>query len=284
MKAVGIVAASFLLSACAAAQLSKTEQAQNRPVEPHRIAGNLYYVGAADIAVFLVATPQGHILINTGYPETVPVIRDSMKKLGFKFEDVRIILASHAHIDHIAGCAKAKELSGAKVMITDADAGVVEGGGKGDFRWEGIFSWQPCRVDRRLRDAERVELGGASLVAHITPGHTRGNTTWTTVIEDGGKRYDVVIVGSTSINPGVRLVGNAKYPNIAVDYARTFAVLKSLPCDIFLASHASFYGMQEKLARLKKSPKQNPFVDPEGYREFVARAEQTFLAQLARER
>jgi metallo-beta-lactamase class B len=251
------------------------------PFPPHRIAGNVYYVGSAGLASFLITTPQGHILINSGFERTVPLVRTAVEKLGFKFTDIKILLASQAHDDHIAGAALAKELSGAQVMIMAPDDEVVRAGGKGDFYY--TARWKECPVNRVLHDGDEVKLGGAVLVAHLTPGHTKGCTTWTTTVREGGRQYQVVIVGGTNVNTGFRLVNNEKYPGIAEDYARTFRVLKSLACDIFLGAHGEYYGMAAKYEKLRAGDKL-AFVDPEGYRSYVAHAEQAYRNELSRQR
>ncbi len=226
----------------------------NDPFPPHKIIGNLYFVGPQALGSFLVSTPDGLILINSDFERTVPVIRASVEKLGFKFTDIKILLGSHAHGDHMEGDAMVKELTGARVMAMEQDVPALkkmEPGGK------------PHPIDRVLHDGDTVTLGGSTLVAHLTAGHTKGCTTWTMKVQDGGKSYDVVIVGSVGVNPGVKLVNNADYPNIAEDYARSFKVLKALHCDVPLGSHPGMYGMQAKYARLGKGP--NPYIDPKGY-------------------
>jgi metallo-beta-lactamase class B len=250
----------------------------NRPVAPYRVIGNVYYVGTNYLASFLITTPEGDILINPDYEESVPLIRQSVEKLGFRFSDIKIILISHAHDDHAAGCALAKRLSGAKLMVMDADVAEIESGGAHDFQYH--QHWRPVKVDRVLHDGDTVRLGGTTLVAHLTPGHTKGCTTWTSDIEAGGRPYHVVIVGSANVNPGYRLVGNKPYPQIASDYEKTFRVLASLPCDVFLGAHGEYYGMDEKLKRLGRGGR-NPFIDPEGYQAFVREHERAFRAKLA---
>jgi metallo-beta-lactamase class B len=252
----------------------------NQPLAPYRIVGNLYYVGTNYLASFLITTPQGDILINPDYEESVPLIRRSVEKLGFRFPDIKIILISHAHDDHAAGCALAKRLSAAKLMVMDADVAEIESGGAHDFQYH--QHWTPVKVDRILHDADTVRLGGMTLVAHLTPGHTKGCTTWTTEVEANGRRYHVVIVGSPNVNPGYQLVGNKQYPQIASDYEKTFRVLASLPCDVFLGAHGEYYGMEEKLKRLGQGGR-NPFIDPDGYRAFVQEREQEFRAKLAQQ-
>jgi metallo-beta-lactamase class B len=253
----------------------------NRPIEPYRVISDLYYVGTNYLASFLITTPQGHILINPDYEQSVPVIRRSVETLGFRFSDVKIILISHAHDDHAAGCALAKKLSGAKLMVMDADVAEVESGGAQDFQYH--QHWTPVKVDRVLHDGDKVSLGGVTLVAHLTPGHTKGCTTWSTEIANGGRSYRVVIVGSANVNPGYKLVGNKEYPQIAADYEKTFRVLASLPCDIFLGAHGEYYDMDAKLKRLRAGG-ENPFIDPQGYRAFVSEREQAFKERWAAER
>jgi metallo-beta-lactamase class B len=254
------------------------------PFPPYKVAGNIYYVGSKGLAAFLITTPQGHILINSNLQESVPQIKASIEKLGFHFSDVKILLISHAHYDHCAGSAKLKELTGASYMVMDADVPVVESGGKKDFQYGGSkSSWYPAaKVDRVLHDGDQVRLGDTVLVAHLTPGHTKGTTTWTMKVSDGGKILDVVIVGSPNVNPGYKLVHNAAYPNIALDYERTFRVLNALPCDVFLGAHGSYYDMEEKFAHLKDGGT-NPFVDPDGYKSYMADREQAFRGDLKKQ-
>jgi metallo-beta-lactamase class B len=249
------------------------------PFPAHKVVGNVYYVGSKDLATYLITTPEGHILINSGFERTVPLIQKSVESLGFKMTDVKIILASHAHSDHVAGHAALQKLTGAKVYVMRGDDKVISSGGKGQYLYTDSH-WEPCKVDRVLEDRDEVKLGGVTLVARLTPGHTRGCTTWTWNVEDGGKKYSVVVIGSPNVNPGFQLVNNKTYPEMATDYAKTFEVLKSLPCDVFLGAHGSYYGMVEKYARLKKG-KADAFVDPEGYKDYVAQKERTYRKTLA---
>ena len=263
---------------------AQTHADWTEPFPPYRIAGNLYYVGSRGLASYLIATSQGLILINSNLESSVPPIRASVEKLGFKFSDIKILLISHAHGDHCAGSALIKQLTGAKYMVMDADVPVVESGGKADFHYgdspDSLFP--PTKVDRVLHDGDEVRLGDVALVAHRTPGHTKGCTTWTVKVTDGGKTYEVVIVGSPNVNAGYKLVGNAQYPQIAQDYGRTFATLKSLPCDIFLGAHGDYYGMTAKYARMKDGA-ENPFIDPQGYRDYVEEREAAFLVELKKQ-
>lgn len=253
---------------------------------PFRIAGNLYYVGSKGLASYLIVTPEGDILINSNLTSSPPQIRASVEELGFHFNDIKILLISHAHFDHDAGSAAILRQTGAKYMVMAEDVPVVESGGRKDFAygdWAG-GQYPPAKVDRILHDGDEVRLGGAVLVAHLTPGHTKGCTTWTMKVKDSGRTYNVVIVGSPYVNPGpgYKLVGNTKYPQIAQDYEKTFRALKSLPCDIFLGAHGSYFDMNAKLARMKKGAA-NPFIDPAGYKTFVAETERGFQAKLAKQ-
>lgn len=258
--------------------------AWNKPFEPYRVAGNIYYVGTNYLASFLFVTPQGNILLNSDYEESVPIVRANIEKLGFRFADTKYLLSSQAHNDHSAGNFLVKELTGAQVLVMQGDDDIIAHGGKGDFRFDGEISWKPCRVDRVLHDGDTVTLGGTTLVAHHTPGHTKGCTTWTTTVTEDGKKLNVVIAGGLGVNPGVRLVNNAKYPGIVEDYTRTYRTMRALPCDIFLGAHGVYYDMDAKLARRKAGEKPNPFIDPQGYRDFIDGSEKNYLSQLAKEK
>lgn len=243
---------------------------QRAQFPPHRIAGNLYYVGSESLASFLIATPEGHILINTNWEDSVEILRASVEDLGFNFEDIEIILGSHAHGDHMQGDALVKEMTGASVMaMADDIPGLlrIQPGGK------------PHPVDRILEDGEEVMLGGSTLVARLTPGHTPGCTTWTMTVEEGDEIYNVVIVGSMGSNPGFQFVNNTTNPTIVDQYKKGFSVLSSLSVDIPLASHPAMYNMADKYERLGQSP--NPYIDPEGYRAEIEAVETLFLDVLA---
>lgn len=268
---------------------SPQPQAVNQNVPPDwteafpafKIVGNVYYVGSRGLASYLITTPKGHILINSNLESSVQQIRDSVEKLGFHFSDVKILLISHAHWDHDAGSAQIKKLTGAQYMVMEGDVPVVESGGKADFQYpEGRYP--PAKVDRVLHEGDEVKLGGVVLAARLTPGHTKGCTTWTLTANEAGKSYNVVIVGSPNVNPGYRLVNNSRYPEMASDYEKMFRVLQQLPCDIFLGAHGGYYNLEAKFARLK-SGGANPFVDPEGYKSFLAEREQAFRSELARQ-
>ncbi len=277
------IGAVIILAALSGGLFAQTPD-WTEPFTPHKIAGNLYYVGSKGLASYLVVTPQGNILINSSLESSVPLIQASVEKLGFKFSDTKILLISHAHWDHNAGSAAVKKLTGAQYMVMDTDVSVVETGGKDDFQYGNTPSslYPATKVDKVLHDGEEVKLGGATLVAHKTPGHTKGCTTWTMKLTDGGTTYDVVIVGSPNVNQGFKLVNNSAYPQIAQDYETTFRVLKSLPCDIFLGAHGDYYGMLEKYPRLQ-SGGANPFIDPAGYKSYVAERERAFQRELAKQ-
>ncbi len=253
----------------------------NQPVKPFRIAGNVYYVGTNYLASYLIATPQGDILINPDYAESVPLIEKSVAELGQKFTDIKIILISHAHDDHAAGCALAKKLSGARLMVMAQDVREIETGGANDFAYHS--RWQPAKVDRILHDGDRITLGGTTLIARLTPGHTKGCTTWTGDIRDHGKILHMVIVGSASFNESYRFVNNPKYPTITQDYEKTFRILHSLPCDLFLGAHGVYFNLDKKRRQMRPGAP-NPFIDPAGYQAFVQQAEQQFENELTRQR
>ncbi|HEY4360579.1 MAG TPA: subclass B3 metallo-beta-lactamase [Bryobacteraceae bacterium] len=250
-----------------------TKEQQLKQYPPHQIIGNIYYVGSESLGSFLVVTPEGDVLIDTAYEANVPSIKKSVEDLGFKFSDIKIVLGSHAHADHMEGDAMVKEMTGAKVMAMAEDVPALEAmkpGGKAH------------PIDRVLHDNDEVKLGGTTLVAHLTPGHTHGCTTWSLKVQDAGKTYDVVIIGSMGVNPGFQLVNNAKNPGIADEYERGFKVMHSLKCDVPLGSHPAMYNLVEKHAKLGKGGP-NPFIDPEGYKTEIAIEEGAFRGLLAQQ-
>ena len=273
------IAPFFIQCQKASGQADEASRSWNQPVKPFRIIGNIYYVGASDITSFLITTPEGHILLDSGFAETVPQIKQNIAALGFRLEDVKILINSHAHYDHAAGLAELKELTKAKLLASEADAALLADGGKGDPNFGDRFFYAPVKADRILRDGEQVKLGGAILTAHLTPGHTKGCTTWTMKVSDNGKNYNVVFVGSVSA-PGYKLIDNVKYPNIVADYKQTFRRMKKLPSDVFLGSHGRFFELQKKIELLAQNPNQNPFIDPNGYKDYLKRSEKEFQAQL----
>jgi len=263
-----------LVLACATLASGQANPDWHNSFPAFKIAGNLYYVGTADLAVYLIRTPQGNIVINADFPEDVPTIRTSIEQLGFKYSDTKIILISHAHGDHDGGVGVMQKETGARVMIMDADVPEVQSTAQG----------RPgAKVDRTLHDGDTVELGGSTLVAHLTPGHTKGCTTWTMQVNEGGKTLNAVIVGSPNVNPGYVLVGNKNYPTIASDYEKTFKVLKSLPVDLFLGAHGAYFGMKAKYETMKKGAA-NPFIDPAGYASYVSEREGAFRKEWERQK
>lgn len=269
--------------------LGKTDAAADHPewttpIAPFRIAGNLYYIGSKDLASYLIVTPKGDILINASLQTSPALIQKSVKALGFRMKDIKILLTSHAHWDHTAGSAKIKQMSGAKFEVMDGDVAVIESGGAKDFAYSNT-RYPKTKVDRVLHDGDTVALGGTTLTAHKTPGHTRGCTTWTMQVMDRGKPENVVIVGSWNVNSEFRLVDHgrkkASYPGIAADFRKTFTILKSLPCDIFLGAHGGYFNMLDKLKQVKTNP--DVWIDPKGYKAAVAEREAAFEAELKRQ-
>jgi metallo-beta-lactamase class B len=261
------------LLAGAAALFAQGNPDWHREFPAFKIAGNIYYVGTADLAVYLINTPQGNILINTDFKQDVPLIKKGIEQLGFAYKDIKIILISHAHGDHDEAAGLVKNETGARLMVMDGDVPQEESNAPG----------RPgAHVDRVLHDGDAVELGGAKLVAHLTPGHTKGCTTWTMQLREGGRTLNVVIVGSPNVNPGYILVGNKNYPQIAEDYQKTFAVLQRLPCDVFLGAHGAYFGMKAKYEKMKAGAG-NPFLDPDGYKAYVAERNAAFQKEWARQ-
>lgn len=260
-----ILALSFSITLLA--QKNEQDRSWNQPVEPFRIAGNIYYVGASDITSYLITTPKGHILIDSGFIETVPQIQANVAKLGFRLEDVKILLNSHPHYDHAGGMAELKRLTGARLYVSEPDVELMANGGLKDPNFGDRFPFEGIRADESFRDGKKIKLGGVTMKANITSGHTRGCTTWATETVDKGKKLEAIFVCSTSA-PGYNLVENEKYPDIYHDYLKTFARLEKLRPDIFLGSHGGIYELQEKIGRTKAGGN-NPFIDPEGYKQYL---------------
>jgi metallo-beta-lactamase class B len=285
--AVMIVAVgATMASAADGTNWKRVFESWKAPCDPFRIAGNVYYVGASGVSAFLITTPEGHVLIDTGFEETVGVIRTNMTRLGFKFEDVKLLLASHAHVDHVGGHALMKELTGVKIVMSEADAALLASGGTNDIgpmSSDPMAAYRPARADRIVRDGDIVSLGGVTLTCHLTPGHTRGATTWTMPVEEDGRRLNVVFFSSLRLLDGTRLCGNPKYPTLVEDYRATFVKLRALPCDIFLAPHGGMFGMADKAVRAAKGERPNPFIDRESLLKAVSAAEKAVNEQLGRE-
>ena len=277
---------ALLLSLCFCVSASAQQNAEWRqPFPPFKLIGNIYWVGTSDLSTYLITTDAGHILINTGFEDTVPQIVEGVEKLGFKMSDVRMLTATHAHGDHVAGLAELKRLTGAQMLMSEADAVLLEDGGVSDFRFGDPRnpSFKAVKVDRRLKDRDTIALGGVTVTAHHHPGHTKGATSFTLTVHEGGRDYRVVIANMGSINPGVTVSGMPKYPGIGDDYARTFKAQKDMQIDIWLASHASQFKLHEKY---KPGDAFNPerFVDPQGFKAAVEDLEKTYREQLAKER
>lgn len=244
-----------------------------KPAEAFKILGPIHYVGTEDLAVYLIATPEGLIVIDGGVKEAIPAIEESIRALGFKPADIKVLLTTQAHYDHVASMAHFQRISKARVEVMGPDAALLESGGKTDYlqaRWGEKALFDPVKATRILKDGDTVTLGGVTLTARHTPGHTPGCTTFITQIADGSRSYTVVFPGSMTINPGTRLVGQESYPGIARDYARSLDFLESLKPDIVLMAHASAFNLAAKRDQLKKDPSSNPFADVTHYREMIA--------------
>ncbi len=271
---------------------AETNPSWTTPIAPFRIADNLYYVGSRDLASYLVVTPKGNILINANLASSPSQIRASVEKLGYRWTDVKILLNSQAHFDHIGGAAEVIRETHAKNMVMDGDVSVVETGARTDFLAPSpnIRNYTPVHVDRILRDENTVTLGGVTLTAHTTAGHTRGCTTWTMRAhipgEPAGTLRNIVIVGGVSFWSEYHFVATANhplsYPGIVQDFQHTFAVLQALPCDVFLGAHGGYFDM---LTKLKRYPQDGPrvFIDPVGYEHFVGDAQKTFEQALTKQ-
>jgi len=254
---------------------------QSEAVEPFRIVGNIYYVGARNIASYLITTPEGHIMIDTGTKEMHDVVRTNVAKLGFKLQDIKILLSGHAHFDHVQGHAAMKKLTGAKVMAIGEDARALSAGT--DLSPLGDEGWEPVKVDRVLKDGDTVKLGGTTLRAVWTPGHTPGCTTWTTRVEEKGRPYSVVFQACARPNAGVKLIGNSKFPRLVEDTLHTFQVQKTLKPDIYLPMHPESY-FAGKVERIKAGETPHPLLDPEAYSKMIAETEANFQKRVQEER
>jgi metallo-beta-lactamase class B len=257
------------------------------PDEPFRIAGNLYYVGSTGVTAFLLAGPEGHVLIDGGYPETAPLIIGSIARLGFDIKDVKVLLNSHAHFDHAGGLRALQDASGAKLWISEGDAGFIAAGGVGDrtygpFRHVGLGRFPAARVDHRFRDGDTIRVGPLSLVANVTAGHTPGCTSWSFPVRHGDRDLLAVNICSLSLLPFMSLGEKESYPGIRSDFERSFRTLRSLPADLFLGSHGDFFDLERKRGeRGSASDSTDPFIDRAGYLRFIDRAEQRFRTELA---
>jgi metallo-beta-lactamase class B len=288
-----IVSCFFLLLFCSPQSVpAQIRPSWTTPTAPFQITDNLYFVGSEDLGSYLVVTPKGNILINANLSSSPPQIRASVEKLGFRWSDTRILLNSQGHYDHMAGAAEVVKETHAKNMVMDGDVGVVETGGRKDFLWpsSNLPTYPPVHVDRVLRDGDTVILGDVTLIAHKTAGHTRGCTTWTMRShvpgEPAGTTRNVVIIGGVSFWSEYHFVAAPghpeSYPGIAQNFEHTFVQLLGLPCDVFLGAHGSYFDM---LTKLKRYPEAGPrvFIDPVGYKTFVADAQDTFKKELSKQ-
>jgi metallo-beta-lactamase class B len=279
-----LLAMAALLPLAAPPAIAATRQ-EDPQAAPFRIVGNLYYVGGTGHGSYLVSTPKGLVLINSDYPDSPPLIRQSVEKLGFKWSDIKILLISHAHIDHDGGSAQIVKETGAKYAVMQGDVDVVETGGKTDYHYgedPGQY-YPPAHVDRVLHDGDKVELGGVTLTAHLTAGHTKGTTTWTLDETENSRLLHVVIIGGPSLNKGMKLIANPKYPNIVSDYEKEFVTLRALPCDIPLGAHDWYFDLGPKTKRFEAGDK-DAFIDPKGCRAFIDKSQEAFEALLAKQK
>lgn len=269
-----------VLSASALALLPLATMAQpagwNDPFPPHQVMDNLYYVGTSQLASFLLTTPEGHILLNSNYEASVPVIKAGVEALGFKFEDIKILISGHAHPDHIEGDALVKEMTGAEVVVGRLEVPDVQA-----FKHP---QGKTLPIDRIIDAGDTVSLGGTTLTAHVLPGHTKGCVAWTLQLEEAGRSYDTLIECSLN-GQFLQYVDNADYPGIAEDMRNTYKTARELPAEVWVSSHGVFYGLDAKYAKLqeRKAGDPNPFFDPDGYQAHVVEFEGTFEAALARQ-
>ena len=281
LRAVIASATLFLAINNLFAQADERTRGWNKPIAPFKIIGNLYYVGATEVSSYLITTPQGHFLLDGGLAETAPQIERNIIQLGFNLHDVKFLLNSHAHFDHAGGLAYLKKVTGAKFVSSEADAPLLRNGGRGDFSFGDTLTYPPIEPDQIVGDKEVIKLGNQTMIAHLTPGHTKGNTTWTTKIRDQDRVYDVVCVGSQS-SLDYKFVGQESYTGIRTDFEKSFALLNRLPCDIFIAPHGSFFHLLEKHARLLGG-EAAAFVDPLNYKTYLRESEQEFRSKLAQQ-
>ena len=282
----GVIALVMLMPAAAVSavrDLSPVEAKWNEPVKPFRIADRLYYVGARDVTSFLSDTGAGLIVLDGGFEATAPQILANIRTLGFDPKDIKYLLSSQAHYDHVGGLAEIKRASGAKMIASREDGWLLERGGFGDFQFQDQLLFPPVKVDRYVRDGERLKLGDVTLVAHLTPGHTKGCTTWSMSVTDKGRTYAVQFNCSMTV-PGYKLLSTPAYPTMVADYEATFAKLKTLPCDIPLAAHGVFFNLNAKRAALASGAPTNPFIDPAGCRTQLEQSEAAFRKQLTQEK
>ena len=273
---------AFLFVLTAAPSAGQPED-WSKPFPGHRVIGNLYAVGTCDLACFLITSDEGHILINTGLADSARIIRENIESLGFRLEDVRILLTMQAHYDHAAAFAEIKKATGAELWATTDDAPLLADGGASDPHFQGEYTFAPVPVDRVLQDGEVIELGKIRLTVVESPGHTPGSASYTMTVTENGRDYRVAIANMGSMNPGLRLSRDPTYPGIAEDFAETSRRQKGMEVDVWVAAHASQYGLHNKY-KTGDAYRADTFVDPEGFRKLVEHYEQLYKEQLAKER
>ena len=255
----------------------------SEPFPGHRVIGNLYAVGTAGLGVFLITSDEGHILINTGMEDSTPLIRENIESMGYRLEDVRILLTMQAHWDHTAALAEIKEIADAGMWATEGDARVLEDGGFSDPHFGGRVSFEPVEVDRIIGDGEIIELGGIRLHVHEHPGHTEGSSSYSMQVTEDGRDYNVLVANMGTINEGKRLVVDPTYPGVAEDFANTYASQKAMDVDVWVAAHGGQYGLLDKY-QPGQAYSPDTFVDPEGFLAEVERLEQIYEEHIAAER
>jgi metallo-beta-lactamase class B len=288
-RRLALLAVATLLAVAFTQWRAAIERNRSIPDEPFRIAGNLYYVGHTGVTAFLLTGPEGHVLIDGGYPEHGPLIIESISQLGFDISDVRVLLNSHPHSDHAGGLRALQDASGARLWVSEGDAEVMASGGRGDtalglvrFAWFlGALRFSPPRVDETFADGDTIRVGPIELTAHVTAGHTQGCTSWSFPVVVDDRPLLAVNLCSLTLFPFVPL-GREAYPGIRADFERSFETLRGLPADIFLASHASWFDLRRKRREQRESrDSADPFVDPDGYLSFIDRAERVYLDRVS---
>lgn len=279
MKPFVFILLSFSGAMSASGQYAAARPEWNRPIEPFRIVGNVYYVGASDVSAFLITTAEGHILLDTGFRETAPMVEAGIRRLGFRVEDIRLLLASHAHYDHAGGLAAVRSRSKARLLMNPREVALFSRGGKGDFAFGETVAFPTVQPDGLLSDGGEIRLGDAVLTAHFTPGHTKGCTSYIAKVREGDRVYDAVFACSLTA-PGYQLVANRQYPEIVEDFESSFAKLRALPCDVFLGGHSWDFGLEAKRKALQAGTGANPFIDSQGYLAWLEKSEAAFRKQL----
>jgi metallo-beta-lactamase class B len=277
------LAVTSCLVLAVSAPLTAQREAWTRPFPGHRVIGNLYAVGTYDLAVFLITSEEGHILVNTGLEDSTSQIRENIESLGYKLEDVEILLQMQSHFDHTAALAEIKQISGAEMWATAADAPVLEDGGFSDPHFGGRESFKPIEVDKIIKDGDVIELGATRLTVLETPGHTAGSSSYMMQVQERRRNYNVVIANMGTINSGKKLVVDPTYPGVSDDFAETFRKQKALDIDVWVAAHGSQYGLHGKYEAGQEYQPET-FVDPDGFLAAVERLEKLYLEQVAEER